>query len=132
LPEAQHRGRRGESRRDGRDKHFQSIERVQEKYIEYFTADLQGWTIILNHINAILDQIDLMANQAEFNVVNRINRDQATVATRPPVDERIFKFRRPWQQHPYDAGDERNGDSLLDGDGKRRRAVKAALQWLYR
>ncbi|MDA1309267.1 MAG: hypothetical protein O2985_06640 [Proteobacteria bacterium] len=72
------------------------LNELQEKYVEYFTADLQGQAIVSNHINAILDQIDLMANQAEFNGVNLINVDQATVATPAPADEgTTFNFNGP-------------------------------------
>ncbi len=59
---------------------------LKTKYVEYFTADTQGRTIISNDINAILDQIDQMANQSTLNGVNLINRDQAGLVVTPPPD----------------------------------------------
>lgn len=60
---------------------------LKEKYVQYFTADTQGQTIISNDITAILDQMDQMANQATFNGTNLINRDQAGLVVTPPPDE---------------------------------------------
>ena len=59
---------------------------LKAKYVEYFTADTQGQAIISNDITALLDQMDQMANQATFNGVNLINRDQAGLVVTPPPD----------------------------------------------
>lgn len=60
---------------------------LQGKYVEYFATDADRQPIVEADINAILDQIDLMANGATYRDLNLINRDQDTLAFTPPPDQ---------------------------------------------
>lgn len=60
---------------------------LKAKTIEYFAADTAQQTIIEADINAMLDQIDLMANGAVFGGVNLINTDQDDLIFAPPPDQ---------------------------------------------
>lgn len=69
---------------------------VKKKYIEYFATDAARQPIVLGDINAMLDQIDQMANNATFGSVNFINTDQASLAFTPPPDQgTTFTFNGP-------------------------------------
>lgn len=69
---------------------------LKEKFIEYFATDTERKPIIEADINALLDQIDLMANAATFGATNFINVDQADlVFTAPPDQGTVFSFNGP-------------------------------------
>ncbi|MBT5266540.1 MAG: flagellin [Rhodospirillaceae bacterium] len=69
---------------------------LKQKAIEYANADTPQRVILQNDINAILDQIDQMADSAKFNGTNLIERDGTGVTPPAPPDEGTnFQFNGP-------------------------------------
>lgn len=66
---------------------------LKGKFVDYFAADAARQPIVEADINAILDQIDLMANGSSINGTNFINTDQADLVFTPPADQgTVFSF----------------------------------------
>lgn len=63
------------------------IAELKKKVVEYHATDSARQPIVEADIDEVLDQIDLMAEQATFNGNNLINRDQASLTYTPPADE---------------------------------------------
>ena len=69
---------------------------LKVKVVQYFNADTQSQAIIQNDIDALLNQIDQIANGATFGSRNLINVDQATTPFTPPADQgTTFTFNGP-------------------------------------
>ena len=62
---------------------------IKKKFIEYFAADAARQPILEQDVNALLDNIDVVANSATYNGVNLITEDDASVVVVQPPDEGI-------------------------------------------
>lgn len=62
---------------------------LKQKAIDYAGADADGKAIVQADIDALLDQIDLLANAATFNGTNLINDTQDNLEIGAPADEGV-------------------------------------------
>ena len=62
---------------------------LKEKAVDYASADAGGKALVQADIDALVGQIDLLANAATYNGVNLINATQSDLVVGAPADEGI-------------------------------------------
>ena len=62
---------------------------LKQKAVDYASADTAGEAIVQADIDALLNQIDLIADAATFNGTNLINSTQSNLVVGAPADEGV-------------------------------------------
>lgn len=62
---------------------------LKQKAVDYASADTDRKAIVQADIDALLEQIDLLANAATFNGINLINATQSDLLVGAPADEGV-------------------------------------------